>query len=286
MKKIYIFETRKLDYLQSYLDKANRLGFQPVVLDSDVLESDSRFREFKNVYQHLSCNSEEFEINCFARYFAIAATHLTDDTFILSDSDVYITERLKTLKDNQSVNGVFVGSEGFHAGGSEKQISPHFSFWNKTLINDFIDYTIHAYKRNQQDGFLTALYAAQQQLLGRTAISDMTLLYLWVNNNKVPFINSNSTENELGIDHNISAFYAADAQFKGSMGRKQLKIATGDNISCETTGGQRVPMVALHFQGGYKKILHDFYQGKFLTFNFFSLYINVGRKVNSIIRKG
>ena len=118
---------------------------------------------------------------------------------------------LQHIREDTSLQGVFIGSEGFYGEGSEHQISPHFSFWNKALINSFTDYLLEVYKRNKQDHFLARHYKIQQEKIGRTAISDMTLLYMWVKEKGIPYLNSNAISSALGIDHNISSVYSEKA---------------------------------------------------------------------------
>ena len=284
MKKIYLFETRKLDFLKSYMDKVAGMGFEPVVLAADTLHGDKRFEAFKKAYVHLSPNSQAFEVNCFARYFAIARVHDSNDSFILSDSDIYVTGRLRELTSSSFGRDVFIGSEGFYEGGAEGQISPHFSIWNKALMEDFVAFVNAAYERDREEHFLAALREEQEMKLGVGAISDMTLLQMWVRQNKIPFINSNGSGDEFGIDHNISALFGADGPFKESLGRKAIALSGKDRLCCFLKSGKKMDMSVLHFQGGYKRILNDFYLGNQAKFLLFSMYINLGRKVNKMIR--
>ena len=77
----------------------------------------------------------------------------------------------------------------------------------------------------------------------------------------MPYINSNSSKFEFGIDHNISSLLCEDGGFKSYANRKYLKIR-GNTYSCFLDSGQEQVMALLHFQGEYKTILKDFYSGK------------------------
>jgi hypothetical protein len=283
MDNIYIFETRKLDYFTSYLNKAKKVGYKPVVVSNNDLANDKRFAEFKSIYTHLSVNAYDFELNCFARYFAFANTLTNNDTFILSDSDIYITDRKIELSDPAFKN-VFIGSEGFANGVTVAQISPHFSVWNRDMIMDFTNYLLNAYKRNQQDNFLGEYYEAQKNILGynATAISDMTLLYMWVNDNKVPYINSNSASNDLGIDHNISVLSSENAEFQSVHNRKKIEVTKDGKVNLILELGERKEMSCLHFQGAYKQILNDYYLGNLEKFNKFSASVNFSQKLQHL----
>jgi len=276
-KDIYVFETRPVNYLQPYMDKATSLGFNFTVTNNTNLENNDRFNEFLKVYKHYSVNTPEFEIACFARYFAIASLLKNDDAFFLTDTDVYITPAFRDLQEHD-FKGAFVGSEGFDGNGvSEGQISPHCTVWNRSLILDFIDFIVNTYKKNAENDFLEKYYQQQVARLTHTGVSDMNLIYLWIKANNIPFINSNSTKFEFGIDHNISALRCEDGEFKSFADRKYLKIRGGDKISCFLKDGTEQKMALLHFQGAYKPILKRFYMGRYAKFIYYSLRNNYRR---------
>jgi hypothetical protein len=72
-QNIHIFETRIVNFLKPYMDKATSLGFNVTLSNNTQLDSSRLFKEFREAYIHYSINPPEFEIACFARYFAIAA---------------------------------------------------------------------------------------------------------------------------------------------------------------------------------------------------------------------
>lgn len=266
---VYIFETRQPDYLKAYVAKAKKLGYNLIIVSPKDIQQSSRFDEFKAVFQHIGANTAEFELNCFARYFALESVIKADEQFILSDSDIYITNRVFDFN-NPRFKDTFIGSDGYLNGVSEWQISPHFSIWNRALLKDFIDHLIASYIRNQQDSFLTAYYATQQGRLGYTSISDMTLLYLWVKERSVPFINSNNVEYNLGIDHNISTLTDECLMYQGEYTRKKIEVTSAGDVNFFLESGDRIPMSCVHFQGNYKYVLNDFYLGNYAKFNKFS----------------
>lgn len=237
LNDIYIYENRDLIYLKLYERKARRLSLNLTVIGPDQLKGNTRYEQFLSLYEHYSVNSVEFEVSCFARYFAIAEAHKNEDTFILSDSDIYLVNNLQHIREDTSLQGVFIGSEGFYGEGSEHQISPHFSFWNKALINSFTDYLLEVYKRNKQDHFLARHYKIQQEKIGRTAISDMTLLYMWVKEKGIPYLNSNAISSSLGIDHNISSVYSENGVYQSFCNRKAIKLK-GEAVYCKATDGK------------------------------------------------
>lgn len=272
LKDIHVFETRPVNYLKPYLDKAKSLGFNVILTDNPHLEDNKLFKEFLNVYKHYSVNPPEFEIACFARYFAIASVLKNDAPFLMTDTDVYITRAFKKLQ-GFNLKDTFIGSEGFDALGSEGQIAPHCTFWNRDLLHDFIDFTMETYRKNHEHDFLESYYQSQTKRLIRTSVSDMSLLYLWKEQRNIPYINSNSTKFEYGIDHNLSSIICEDDEFKSFADRKYLKVR-GDRITCSLKSGKKMDMALLHFQGPYKPILKRFYLKRYAKFIHFTLRNN------------
>ena len=288
IKKIYIYETRQLDYLPYLLNKLSAQGFEPIVFGKEVIEEDADFIQFKENYEHLSDNPYEFELNCFARYFGIRNMHKGSlENFVISDSDVYVTKHLFNILNSTIIDNTntFWGSEGFTESVSENQISPHFSIWSVELLENFITYLLATYSLNKKTGFLAKEFNERKQLLGRTAISDMTMLYAWVLEKQIPFTNTNISSNDLGIDHNISSLISADCSYTSYFNRKRI-IIKKENLFLKINQRKGLQSIHLiHFQGRYKKILCRFYQGHYLQFNVFSFIIFIGRAFRALISK-
>jgi len=281
-KNIFIYETRPVNYLQPYLGKAKSLGFNVTVINNPPSADNKLYNEFIKHYKHYSVNPPEFEIACFARYFAIATLLKNDEPFLMTDTDVYIAKSFRNVQ-GYKFEGSFVGSEGFDERGSQLQISPHCTFWNRELLMDFLDFTVDVYKRNYEHDFLGEFYRSQTEKYIQTSVSDMSLLYMWTQQRNVPCINSNSTKFELGIDHNLSTHICEDDEFKTFADRKKLKISN-DKITCSLKSGKKMDMALLHFQGPYKPILKRFYLKRYAKFIHFSLRNNY-RHNKKIFRK-
>src|SRR6202007_117213 len=98
-------------------------------------------------------NPPEFEIACFARYFAIASVLKNNDPFLITDTDVYLTPLFKNFI-GLDYQGTFAGSEGFLQNGTEGQISPHCTFWTRELLMNFLQFLTEPYKRSDAGDFL------------------------------------------------------------------------------------------------------------------------------------
>src|ERR1700722_3370646 len=129
---IYTFENRDVNFVKPYTDKAKSLGFNILLTDNSHLKNNPLLEEFLRVYKHLSVNPPEFEIACFARYFAIASVLKNNDPFIITDTDGYLTPLFQNVM-GLHYPATFVGSEGFLSNGTEGQISPHLIFCNPDL---------------------------------------------------------------------------------------------------------------------------------------------------------
>jgi hypothetical protein len=270
-----------MNYLNYYITALKTIGFNPIIIQHKV-SNNKLFLDFMELYEHYSINPREFELQCFARYFAVSELHTSNDQFIISDSDMFVTSYARTLPEKlASKKNTFIGSEGFDEKGSEKQISPHFSVWDKELLNDFINHLISTYSKNKKDQCLKEEYIQRKKRFNRTGISDMTLLMSWILTNSIPFYNSNAI-NDLGIDHNISSLICHDGSFKSFLGRKKI-IRNGNDIMTETTFKALEKMSVLHFQGRYKICLLDFYKNRQFSIIAKSFYIKTGRFVRSLI---
>lgn len=284
---IYLYETRKLAFLKYFFESAQKNNFKVEVLGDEALKEDDLFKSFCDVYRHNSDNPYNFELQCFARYFALLKLIKTDTPFIIADSDIILTshatEAFKNISE-LSFAGNFIGSEGFTAAGSEKQISPHFSVWNITLLKSFVEYLIYAYRKNSETNYLHNEYLQRKTIFSSTGISDMTMLYAWLTETNVRFINSNLIKSSLGIDHNISALYAGDDKYISYFGRKRI-YTIKNNYYLQSVEGERQQLSLIHFQGGYKAAMRCFYKQQNMLFKLKSLYIFAGRKAKTTFFK-
>lgn len=248
MNTLYCFENRKAPFVDVFRQTAEQHGFAVVLQEPDANDPD--FARFRQVYQHLSVNPEGFELACFHRYFAMRALLHPGHRAIMADSDLFVQCGPDSIPaaltaDRQG----FVGSIGVASGVHEEDISPHFSFWTRALLDDFCDFLIEQYRTGLDR--LKTIYAQRCAVTSRASISDMTLLYLWVQDREIAFVNSNQLLAGQYIDHNVSSADCANASFATSFGRKSLFL-TADGVSLRTIGGARVEPLILHLQGRYK----------------------------------
>ncbi len=284
---VYLYETRKLDFLDLLLASLKNQGFIPLVLNEKDIEHSEEYAAFISDYQHFSDNPYNFEVSCFARYFAILEKHKHNNSpFIIADSDIFVSQTL--YNDLVYDNNFFYGSAGFDDRGEECQISPHFSFWTYELLQKFVIYICNFYKLNKNTSYIKDYYEERKKRLGRTGISDMTLLYDWVKNENIPFIDTNNVKSDIIFDHNISSLTFKDGKFLSFLGRKKILIQSNKIFFVykdHNNNKSAKEVCIIHFQGRYKKTLASFYQKNYTYFRLYSAVIWVGRNVRGLLSK-
>ncbi len=116
----------------------------------------------------------------------------------------------------------------------------------------------------------------------RAAISDMVLLYLWVTETGVPFVNSNRVIEGQYIDHTLSMPGCLGTQFRMAFGRKALSFR-GDGFWLTTTEGAPVRPVSLHLVGRNKLLAPAIEAGDRVGLAARSAYILGGRTGRAVL---
>ncbi|MEY4505571.1 MAG: hypothetical protein RL297_149 [Pseudomonadota bacterium] len=261
--QLYCVEDRQAPFIDAFVQSSTNYGFSPKVIAPNSSEN-LAYARFRQVYRHLSINPEAFELACFRRYFEVATMVQEGERFIIADSDLLLNAGpadLPTIFMDQT--NVLVGSIGRSSGTLESDISPHFSFWTPTLLRQFVDYLIHAYE--SQDSRLEHIYRKRQDAGNkRAAISDMTLLHLFMQDESIAFIDSNQVVEGLLIDHNFCMTECANATFKMNFGFKAFHRER-QILRFTTTTDESVRPVAIHLQGRAKIASQPLLQGNDLS---------------------
>jgi len=279
--KLFCAEDRKADFIEVFKKSAIDNDYDLIFPDISKLHS-GKFDKFKDVYSHFSVNPSGFELSCFRRYFlALEWIGKSNDRFVICDSDLYISSNRCELP-VEVVESVekFCGSVGVLNGVAEKDISPHFSFWNRSLLLDFTSFLICMYEERSDE--LRKLYKEKGKLSKRPSISDMTLLYLWVKEHNIPFLNTNKVFNSVYIDHNISMSECLNEEFKSSFGRKKIVLNGGD-WQLMNSNASVVRPILLHLQGKYKIASSALESGNKTELMYKSIFINAARIIRSRI---
>ncbi len=272
------FEDRSAPFIDVFRRSATDAGYD--LLLGPPPADDAAFDRFRSLYRHRSINPQRFELACFRRYFAAQALTAADERVIMADSDLIVGAGFDRLpRAVRDFDHGLVGSIGLTDGMAETDISPHFSVWTGRLLREFCAFLIDIYRDGQDR--LDAIHAARAAVAARVAISDMTLLYLWVGDAGIPLLDSNQVSDGIHIDHNISLTQSADRRFRSAFGRKAIRRSRGRLVFL-TDDGQEVDAAVVHLQGSYKLGAPALSQGDMLRFRAISAYIATGRLVRRL----
>ena len=242
---------------------------------------------FKEVYQHFSTNSYEFEYFCFKRWFVLLDFMKTNnlgwicatdsDYMLYGDVSAYLTAQ---LANHEYTAGYCIPEQpydSFYWSGSG-----HVSFISKDFLEDFCAFVIHSYKCDFSLLQQKIDYHVKNNILG--GICDMTLLYLYYIKNEDAVFNLLIPFNREVFDNNIgySSNFSQD-EYYCKNGLKDIEFIA-NKAHVLSTKNEKIIFLGLHFQGGAKSKMCDFYTGK-LNLIFLKLkYNNWKNAIKSRIR--
>ena len=279
--ELICIENRRAPFVLAFESSAKEFGYEPKIL-TPAREPPASFQKFTAVYKHLSVNTENFELACFRRYFEIHKNQPENDRFIIADSDLIITAKKNQIPIALLDSGdSLIASIGVKNNMPEQDASPHFSFWNKKLLCQFIDFLIHTYEFNLES--LQSEFNHRKNCgNSRASISDMTLLHMFIKECGIKFINSNTIIEQKYIDHNISMQEAGSSKFNMLFGFKRLKRLDGKIILTKSNGEQITPL-ALHLQGRAKIVAKDILSGNDISIATKFAAISIAKYARKII---
>lgn len=221
------------------------------------------FEEFQKYYVHMSSNSEVFELICFQRYFYVCqymVSHQLKEC-IMIDSDALV---FGEVTENLIPAGIDMGSSWFEV--QEKytwSVCPHFTYWTKRGLLDFLYFCIDSYRENEKRKLLEEKYQyhLDNQIPG--GICDMTLLYLWMKQTGFPVVNFSKRKEQL-VDYNINK-PMIDTETYIMWERydmKKIVFENGKPYFIRRDDGRKVPVLIIHAWGGFKKYMGILKDGK------------------------
>lgn len=257
--QIWCCEDRSARFVDVFKRSATAHNYH-VRLIGPATKAPAGFRRLRANYRHLSPNPEFFELASFRRWFEIAACVAPHDRFVLADSDLVICQPFAKLPAEVRDFGGLVGSLGATDDVLEDGINGGFSVWSGRLLHEFCEYLATSYEA-RIDRLVTIHSAKVGGGNVRASISDMTLLYCWVQDAGIPFLNTNRLlRNERGhalyIDHNFSMPEGVGVRFAMSIGRKSVHWQNGQ-LQLRTNEGEPVIAASLHLCGRYKIMASD-----------------------------
>jgi hypothetical protein len=278
---MWSYESRNAPFVDVFRRTASRAGYDVRIIAPE--EEPLAYGRFKQVYRHMSVNPEGFELASYRRWFEIAARVAPDDIFIFADSDLVVQTGFADLPAELRDPTAVVASIGATNDVLEQQINAGFSLWTGRRLRDFCDFLIARYETGT-DG----LAALRDQMIAagnpRACISDMALLYLWINEAGVPFVNSNRVIEGQYIDHVFFMPGCLGTQFRMTFGRKSLTFRD-DGFWLKSLDGAPVRPVSLHLGGRYKILAGAIETGNSPGLALKSAYLVAGRTALGVARR-
>lgn len=262
MIPVIAYSTKKFAWMEVFAESARRSELELIQIINESGTRSEKCKAFASTYRHLSPNPLAFELACFERYFAISdyASEKGYSSFFMSDTDILfndsVSDELSHL--TEGVDVMLSRPRRDYKGASELiEYSPHFSFWTKEAIDDFIDFVVKTYRTDEGKNLIDQTYRSNRVIAPYSGVSDMTLCHLWLNANKPRLRNSVLVDERYTIDHNIAmSDHAARNQFKKRNGIKSLDVDGGKLYFQSNNDKLSYPLV-MHFQGKYKIIMRD-----------------------------
>lgn len=231
--------------------------------------------KFKNAYVHLSSNSQDFEIACFARFFAL-------NTFMqmnklknawLLDTDVWPTQNLEIFEQvAHSSDKVLILSK---SRSESNAVLASCSLWNFNDVDKFCTYLSNSfYQKNFSE--LQHFYLEKQSNSILGGVCDMTALTYWTSRESIDYLNSYKAilRNNL-IPETISEIFLQISAPFGEMKEEKknnfIVILYLRNQFFLIYKFKVFTLASFHFQGHSKHLINQFYYFKFLAGNEFML---------------
>ena len=228
-------------------------------------------QEFNRRYLHLSTNAEHYELFCYQRWFYLL-DHMKRhglDAVLYHDTDVIF---LSTMDEVRELYGedlayaavcTFPPAEGTPL-GPKQSMSGHSSYWTREALQDFCDFLLDAYTDEGMRSELTDVYRRYRELHPSGGICDMTLIAYFVERSARPIGNLLQIKRDCVFDHGVHVSDGAElGQFQMEDGRKIIRKREGGYYFIRQADGKPIRALAIHFQGGNKKLIHDYYRGNF-----------------------
>lgn len=236
-------------------DDSNRNFCKKWVDSKEYLEEE--YFEFEKTYKHMSSNSKEFELGCFARYYLAYSFAQKNnlETFMFLDSDLMVYKNFSELN-----------WEGFDAALSIQYsqepyiwtVSVHCSYWTIKTMRSFLDFLMKAYENNIDDLNKKWEYHLKNNIPG--GICDMTLVYLWYkSHSELHFYNTTQISKGTVFDHFLhqtEGYKNGEFRVNNFLEMKKLKFVDGIPYTMHNDGDW-IQTYTIHAQGKRKMYLRE-----------------------------
>ena len=225
---------------------------------------------FSDIYMHLSSNDIAFELMCFERWFLIRDFMLMNkiDFVYACDSDLMIYDNL-SLFESKFRNYSFGYCRVKNQDNKRWSASAHFSFWNKEYICLFCKFLEEFYCTEKHQILLEKWqYHQNNELPG--GVCDMTLLYLFSKDNNNVFFNLSESFDGNVCDDNINScenYDRCEYKYDTIKNMKDIYFKNKKPYGFNEVLSKKVSFLTLHFQGGAKEMIEEFYYANNYLYN-------------------
>jgi hypothetical protein len=227
-------------------------------------ESDAS-RRFRKIFREKSLNPSDAELVCYLRWFYLA-NFLKQEKFqdaFYYDSDVLVysagDEVKRTMLNQETECGLSLGPPS--PGACEWIACGHASYWQAAILEEFCDFCI----RSHESDFYLERYRQKldwnRKAGAAGSISDMTTLYFFWENNRHRIANLSVRKNGAVVDNNVSISDIHGTEYLMENGIKKIRFQNGKPHIFLSPSAEPVLAHSLHFQGGCKRLMPDYYQG-------------------------
>lgn len=247
----------------------------------------SRFQEFMKSYVKMSDYPDDYELAFWKRPFLVEAWMKSEAIreIFLTDSDVlsfadYSREVAPLLPRDCQATLMATQKQGL----AELGDSLHFSYWKREALEDFIDFSIHAYKDGNMMKKLKAKHQWHLDHQQRGGVCEMTLLHYWAEQNSARVLNlAKATDGgvaDLGISGATNYF---DDEYGMRGGFKRLIFRNGACFGINKPLGREIRFWCIHCQGGAKDLMPVLHRSGLRAF--FPQVHRVGRLAGAVERR-
>jgi hypothetical protein len=255
------------------------------------------FNEFNQKYVHMSPSPENFEIQCFKRYFQLlyVTENLKKNSFWLIDSDVLLIDNLQKFESQLLKkffdNAVWTPTQSEYVWLS----SAGLSFWTLDSLRSFVNFMIFTYRDNQAK--LKEKWFNHLNTKTTGGICDMTLLYLWSAERQTRTYNLDNSYLDYGVIDDNNICIDKNVKIKNNTEQPIFQMVPLANIKkvfflknkyyiSEKSNSQLYPIRSLHFQGN-SKVYMRYYATERTTTTLsliIPIVIQITKNIRSILR--
>lgn len=253
-----------------------------------------KWLRFYEVFENYSTYPDAWAKGIFHRFFLFeeyARRHNIQKFFVL-DSDILVYAKLSDIlnwgdydfaaampKNQKLGNGI---DNNFRC-----TVNAGLSFWTLEALTDFTSFCIEVYASKKD--MLVPKWQFHQKHHYPGGICEMTLLYLWIQNSNVRFLNI--VEKRLNgkvFNSNINGdenYLSGEYKCSIALDTKCLSFKKGEMLMCSVTGDS-IPVYNLHFIGDSKMLMYDYYTYGKLTLKTYLQYAlrNARRQAGIVLR--